>query len=104
MYAIRSYYVRHTKVCPFADNFHTQLVRTNANGIVCTVTHFGIGFPVRIHIGADTAKPQKVCLRFQQGMDQLIRRDGFGVQARERLDFIAQPNRFGRALENTAAL
>ena len=66
--------LRDTEVPSLADDAAAQLLGVNPNCIVRAVTHLGMPFGLRLHVGADAAVPEQVDRGTEQGVDQLARR------------------------------
>ena len=93
----------HAEVCPLPDDLGLQIAAIDAHAVIGAVADIGMAFMGGLHIGADAAEPEEVCLRLEEGVDQLVRGDNILADTGQRLDLRRQRDRLGRALENAAA-
>ena len=64
----------HAEIGAFADHLAAQILAGDANGIVGAVADRIVGFVRGANIGADAAEEDQIDRRFEDGADQLLRR------------------------------
>ncbi len=91
------------EIAAFADHPGAHLAAVGADGIVGAIAHVGVGFVMRLEVGADAAIPQQVDRHAQDGAHHLHRRRGSQVDAEQGAHFRGQRNRLEIARPDAAA-
>ena len=76
--------LREAEVAAFADHLAAQIAAVDAHAVVGAVADLGVRFRARLDVGADAAVVEQVHGRFQDGAQQLGRRESLGRDAERR--------------------
>ena len=94
--------LRHAEIGAFADHLAAQILAGDANRIVGAVADRLVGFVRGADIGADAAEEEQIDLRFEDGADELLRRDVL-ADAEQLLRLGRKPDFLGAARIDAAA-
>ena len=94
--------LRHAEIGALADHLAAQILAGDADGVVGAVADRLVAFVGGADIGADAAEEDQVDRRFEDGADQVLRRQPF-ADAEELLRLGRQPDLLGRARIDAAA-
>ncbi len=95
--------LRQAEVAALANDAGAQLAAIHAHQVVGQVADIGMRFDFTLDVGADAAVPEQVHGRLEQGLDQLVGRKRFFLDAQPFAHLVGQLDRLGLARKNAAA-
>src|SRR5215218_196704 len=96
--------LREPEVPAFTNNAASELVTVHPEGVVRPVADLGVALRARLDVGPYATVPQQIYFRLEHSVYELGRRHGLGLDVEHLAHLGREGNRFGRALEDAAAL